>query len=244
LQADPGLVLWVECDGVGMPVRPESNGGPGLRIMRNRVAIIGASLNIGPAEPAGTVVFRRLVRGETSAGTRKTSSAGPSSSGTHPAVRQALAVRVEKKGHPSFLMDVPSRVGAAPRRRIRRCNLSGDLRTPLFPQRAQLLLRNQSAACSSAAATSARRPADDCGSGRKPVIRSPTCLDRRCGDRSSVSGQLRAGRRTREWSYVSSVVRPIAPRRKCVHPAFAARPAANVRFTLSPAPRSRACGGG
>jgi PAS domain S-box-containing protein len=61
LQSNPGLVLRVECDGVGMPARPEANKGLGLRIMRNRAAIIGAHLTFEPAKPTGTVVTCSLV---------------------------------------------------------------------------------------------------------------------------------------------------------------------------------------
>jgi PAS domain S-box-containing protein len=64
LYSNPGLVLRVQCDGIGMPVRPEANGGLGLRIMRNRAAIIGAHLTIEPADPTGTLVTCRLVRKE------------------------------------------------------------------------------------------------------------------------------------------------------------------------------------
>jgi PAS domain S-box-containing protein len=62
LQSNPGLVLWVQCDGMGMPARPLVAEGLGLRIMRNRAAIIGAQLTIEPAEPTGTVVTCRLVK--------------------------------------------------------------------------------------------------------------------------------------------------------------------------------------
>jgi signal transduction histidine kinase len=60
LRSNPGLVLQVQCDGIGMPARPEANGGMGLRIMRNRATVIGAHLTIEPAEPTGTVVTCRL----------------------------------------------------------------------------------------------------------------------------------------------------------------------------------------
>jgi PAS domain S-box-containing protein len=62
LHADPHLVVRVACDGIGMPAGAEANGGLGLRIMRNRAAIIGAHLTIEPAEPTGTVVTCQLVR--------------------------------------------------------------------------------------------------------------------------------------------------------------------------------------
>jgi signal transduction histidine kinase len=50
------LVLSVQDDGIGMPVRPPESQGLGLRIMRNRAAILGAKLTIQPAKPNGTVV--------------------------------------------------------------------------------------------------------------------------------------------------------------------------------------------
>jgi PAS domain S-box-containing protein len=62
LQSNAGLVLQVQCDGIGMPALPDANGGLGLRIMRNRAAIIGATLTIEPAEPTGTLVTCVLAR--------------------------------------------------------------------------------------------------------------------------------------------------------------------------------------
>jgi nitrate/nitrite-specific signal transduction histidine kinase len=62
LQSNPGLVLKVQCDGMRMPARPLVTEGLGLRIMRNRAAIIGAHLTIEPAEPTGTAVTCTLVR--------------------------------------------------------------------------------------------------------------------------------------------------------------------------------------
>jgi two-component system CheB/CheR fusion protein len=61
LRSNAVLVLRVQCDGIGMPAGP-GNGGLGLRIMRNRAAIIGATLTIEPAEPTGTVVTCALAR--------------------------------------------------------------------------------------------------------------------------------------------------------------------------------------
>jgi PAS domain S-box-containing protein len=61
LRSKPDLSLWVQCDGIGMPARPEATRGMGLRIMRNRAAIIGAHLTVEPVEPTGTVVTCRLV---------------------------------------------------------------------------------------------------------------------------------------------------------------------------------------
>ena len=59
LNADGGLSLAVQDDGIGMPstpAGPAERQGLGLRIMRNRAAIIGAKLTIEPARPTGTVV--------------------------------------------------------------------------------------------------------------------------------------------------------------------------------------------
>ena len=57
------LVLRVQDDGIGMQDHPtENHGGLGLRIMRNRAAIIHATLTIEPAKPAGTVVNCALAR--------------------------------------------------------------------------------------------------------------------------------------------------------------------------------------
>ena len=62
LQSNHALVLRVQCNGMGMPVPPLATEGLGLRIMRDRAAIIGAHLTIEPAEPTGTVVTCTLVR--------------------------------------------------------------------------------------------------------------------------------------------------------------------------------------
>jgi signal transduction histidine kinase len=72
LKADEGLVLSVQDDGRGMPALPPApppprgegagEGGMGLRIMRNRAALIGAKLTIERAVPTGTVVTCVLAR--------------------------------------------------------------------------------------------------------------------------------------------------------------------------------------
>jgi signal transduction histidine kinase len=62
LQSKLAMVLRVQCNGIGMLPRPLATEGLGLRIMRNRAAIIGAHLTIEPAEPTGTVVTCTLVR--------------------------------------------------------------------------------------------------------------------------------------------------------------------------------------
>jgi PAS domain S-box-containing protein len=61
LAAGRELVLTILDDGIGMPAVPAA-GGLGLRIMRNRAAIVGAKLTIEPAEPAGTLVSCVLAR--------------------------------------------------------------------------------------------------------------------------------------------------------------------------------------
>jgi two-component system CheB/CheR fusion protein len=60
--AEGCLVLSVQDDGIGMPIPPLDRLGLGLRIMRNRAAIIGATLTIEPAEPSGTLVMCVLRR--------------------------------------------------------------------------------------------------------------------------------------------------------------------------------------
>jgi PAS domain S-box-containing protein len=63
LESDDRLLLSVRDDGTGMPVQPrEHQGGVGLRIMRNRAAILGALLTIEPAQPTGTVMTCSLAR--------------------------------------------------------------------------------------------------------------------------------------------------------------------------------------
>jgi nitrate/nitrite-specific signal transduction histidine kinase len=55
-------MLSVQDDGIGMPGQlTETNGGLGLRIMRNRASIIGATLTIESAEPTGTLVTCTLM---------------------------------------------------------------------------------------------------------------------------------------------------------------------------------------
>ena len=62
LESNQFLVLRVRDDGVGMPVPETENPGLGLRIMRNRAAVIGAALTIEPGKPTGTVVTCSLAR--------------------------------------------------------------------------------------------------------------------------------------------------------------------------------------
>lgn len=63
LESNALLTLSVQDDGSGMPAEPsENNRGLGLRIMRNRASIIGATLTIQPAEPTGTLVTCALLR--------------------------------------------------------------------------------------------------------------------------------------------------------------------------------------
>jgi two-component system CheB/CheR fusion protein len=62
LEANDVLVLGVQDDGIGMPKRPRPSQGLGLRIMRNRAAILGAALTIEPIQPNGTRVACKLAR--------------------------------------------------------------------------------------------------------------------------------------------------------------------------------------
>jgi two-component system CheB/CheR fusion protein len=62
LESNEFLAVRVQDDGVGLPVQPTPNVGLGLRIMRNRAAIIGANLTIAPAGPSGVVVTCTLPR--------------------------------------------------------------------------------------------------------------------------------------------------------------------------------------
>jgi PAS domain S-box-containing protein len=56
LWSDGHLNLTVQDNGVGMPERLAESQGLGLRIMRNRAAIVGATLTILRAQPHGTLV--------------------------------------------------------------------------------------------------------------------------------------------------------------------------------------------
>ena len=63
VQADDALLLRVQDDGIGISDElTEDHDGLGLRIMRNRAAIIRATLNIEPARPTGTLVTCACVR--------------------------------------------------------------------------------------------------------------------------------------------------------------------------------------
>ncbi|HTU23562.1 MAG TPA: PAS domain S-box protein [Gemmataceae bacterium] len=62
LESNEGLVLRIQDDGTGIADRPVAVRGLGLRIMRNRAAIIGAKLAIEPAQPSGTLVTCVLAR--------------------------------------------------------------------------------------------------------------------------------------------------------------------------------------
>ena len=63
LESNHLLSMSVQDDGTGMPDQPtDDHNGLGLRIMRDRAAIIGATLTIRPAEPTGTLVTCTLLR--------------------------------------------------------------------------------------------------------------------------------------------------------------------------------------
>lgn len=65
LESNDLLLLSVQDDGIGIPAEPvEAHGGLGLRIMRNRATIIGATLTIQPVQPSGTLVRCALVRNQ------------------------------------------------------------------------------------------------------------------------------------------------------------------------------------
>jgi PAS domain S-box-containing protein len=62
LHADGELILKIKDDGLGIGTGKKMSGGLGLRIMRNRAAIVGATVTVAPAEPKGTVVTCTLPR--------------------------------------------------------------------------------------------------------------------------------------------------------------------------------------
>lgn len=64
LLSDHLLTVRVQDDGAGMQAPAAEGGGLGLRVMRNRAAIIGATLTVEPAEPSGTAVTCVLRRSE------------------------------------------------------------------------------------------------------------------------------------------------------------------------------------
>jgi signal transduction histidine kinase len=65
LEIEPDrLVVTVTDDGRGMPQSSETRGGMGLKIMRYRASIIGASLDIDPREDGGTIVRCTLLHAE------------------------------------------------------------------------------------------------------------------------------------------------------------------------------------
>jgi signal transduction histidine kinase len=55
-RVDGALVLRIRDDGIGMPPSHAESEGLGLRIMRNRAALLQAQLTIAPADPSGTVI--------------------------------------------------------------------------------------------------------------------------------------------------------------------------------------------
>jgi signal transduction histidine kinase len=64
LAANERLVLRVQDDGIGISSEASQAPGLGLRIMRNRAAVIGAVLTIEPAQPAGTLMTCTVPRKE------------------------------------------------------------------------------------------------------------------------------------------------------------------------------------
>jgi two-component system CheB/CheR fusion protein len=77
LESDHTLALRVQDDGIGMPAQLTEVPGLGLRIMRNRAAIIGAALTIEPVEPTGTLVTCTLARNYDERKKVKETSPGP-----------------------------------------------------------------------------------------------------------------------------------------------------------------------
>jgi signal transduction histidine kinase len=60
------LILTIRDDGFGLSGRPSHGKGLGIRIMRNRAAVIGGALTIAPAEGRGTLVTCILANGRRS----------------------------------------------------------------------------------------------------------------------------------------------------------------------------------
>jgi signal transduction histidine kinase len=54
------LVLSVGDDGSGIKASADGSSGLGLRIMKHRASVIGATLSVGGSEPRGTLVICRL----------------------------------------------------------------------------------------------------------------------------------------------------------------------------------------
>jgi PAS domain S-box-containing protein len=59
---DGNLTLSIRDDGIGIPRFLEETRGLGVRIMRNRAAVIGGTLTVGPADGGGTLVTCILSR--------------------------------------------------------------------------------------------------------------------------------------------------------------------------------------
>jgi PAS domain S-box-containing protein len=76
-KTDASLILSVQDDGIGMPAWLPEKQGLGLRIMRNRAVIIGASLSFEPAEPSGTLVRCVLTRKNNAPNQDKETQPGP-----------------------------------------------------------------------------------------------------------------------------------------------------------------------
>jgi signal transduction histidine kinase len=60
---DGGLSLVIRDDGKGIVGPLDDTGGLGIRVMRNRAAVIGRILGIGPAAAGGTIVTCTLPEG-------------------------------------------------------------------------------------------------------------------------------------------------------------------------------------
>jgi signal transduction histidine kinase len=65
VKTDAGQITFqVRDDGAGLPTDEEQTAGMGLRIMHHRAGVIGATLNVRPADGGGTLVTCVLPRGD------------------------------------------------------------------------------------------------------------------------------------------------------------------------------------
>ena len=95
---DQAVTLRVQDDGIGLPEPPVDSKGMGLKIMRYRAGLINAHLSIGPAEPVRDRRHLHVQQGSSSwpeARSRRVSRAARILIvDDHPAIREALAIRI------------------------------------------------------------------------------------------------------------------------------------------------------